>query len=58
MGLFDKLCIFCQNKSGLNGGYYCELLNINLDKYSDLFKYGCDGGNTGHKYCPFHQLNK
>ena len=51
MGWLNKLCYWCQNKSGL-GGYYCALLKIDVDKNSDLFKYGCDGGSSGYKQCP------
>ena len=58
MGLFNKLCVFCKNKPGLSGGYYCAILRIDLDKNSDLFKYGCDGGSTGYKECPMHQYPK
>ena len=59
MGMFNKLCIFCQNKKGLlKEGYYCEITGEDLDQKSDLFKYGCDGGSTGHKYCPYQKEGK
>lgn len=58
MGIFHKLCIFCQNKKGLLNGFYCEVTGAELDQKSDLFRFGCDGGSTGYKYCPFHQEEK
>lgn len=58
MGWFNKLCVFCQNKKGILGGFYCEITGEDLDQKSDLFKYGCDGGCTGYKYCPYHQEPK
>lgn len=59
MGVFHKLCIFCQNKKGLlNTGFYCEITGKDLDTKSDLFKYGCNGGITGDKYCPYQKEAK
>lgn len=59
MGMFHKLCYFCQNKKGwLSIGYYCEITGEDLDEKSDLFKYGCDGGCSGYKYCPYYKENK
>lgn len=59
MGIFHKLCYYCQNKEGLlTTGFYCELSGEDLDQKSDLFKYGCDGGCTGYKYCPNYTEDK
>ena len=31
MGVFHKLCVFCQNKKGLlNTGFYCEITGEDL----------------------------
>ena len=42
MGLMNKMCKHCQLAKGLWGGYYCDKTDKELDKNSDLFKYGCD----------------
>ena len=59
MGIFHKLCYYCQNKKGfLATGFYCEYTGEELDQKSDLFRYGCDGGWTGYKYCPYYKEDK
>lgn len=59
MGWFDKFCVYCENKPGmLSEGFICTLKGIELDQKSDLFLYGCRGGWGGHKYCPYHTLEK
>ena len=59
MGAFNKLCVFCLNKKGLlNEGFYCEITGEDLDQQSDLFRFGCDGGCTGRKYCEFYQEDR
>lgn len=59
MGWFNKLCFFCINKPGfLSTGFICKLTGEELDQKSDLFKYGCDGGSSGYKYCPYYKEDK
>lgn len=59
MGLLNKLCAYCDNKQGLlSTGYICKLSGKELDQKSDLFKYGCDGGASGYKYCSSYQAKK
>ena len=59
MGWFNKLCLFCDNKPGLlSTGFICKVTGEELDQKSDLFKYGCDGGSSGYKYCPYYQEKK
>lgn len=59
MGWFNKLCLYCDNKPGfLSTGFICKLTGEELDQKSDLFKYGCDGGSSGYKYCPYYQEKK
>lgn len=53
MGLFNKLCKYCENEPGLKGGYYCIIAGIHLDKSSDLFKDFCDSYSNCEK-CPFY----
>lgn len=56
MGFFSKLCIYLDNKPGfLSTGFICKLTGKELDQNSDLFKFGCHGGCTGYKYCPYHK---
>jgi len=58
MGIFHKLCFFCQVKRGLSSSFYCALTGLDLDQKSDLFRFGCDGGSTGYKWCPFYKEDK
>lgn len=56
MGWFDALCYYCDNKPGLlSTGYICQYTGEELDEKSDLFQYGCHGGCTGYKYCPYYR---
>jgi len=48
-------CKYCDNKPGfLSTGYICLLTRKEIDKNSDLFKYGCYG-SCGWKYCPHYE---
>ena len=59
MGLMNKMCKHCQLAKGLWGGYYCDKTDKELDKNSDLFKYGCDSSwGTGYKQCPYYEEDK
>ena len=57
--LMNKMCKYCMNNKGLSTGYHCALTGKELDKNSDLFKYGCDSRwGTGYKECPHYEQDK
>lgn len=60
MGLMNKMCKYCMNNEGfLRTGFHCALTGKELDKNSDLFKYGCDSSwGTGYKECPHYEQDK
>ena len=55
--IMSNRCEYCDNKPGfLSTGYICKLTGKELDKNSDLYKYGC-WGSCGWKYCPNYKKN-
>ena len=67
-----KICFNCRGEKHMEAalkayadkgidahGYYCDVTGKELDKNSDLFKYGCDSSwGTGYKQCPYYEQDK